>query len=598
MEALLGKTTGPCVEFSQAAESLMSDYLGRMRDQLSDWMEKNFVLESAKYLRDETGALASTMPNDMVRLLRVQLSTAQQYLEPIRFILALGPAAASVKSTEIMFSEKIHDTDRAIRGFLAAQELLQAKYPPSVTTTAAEAARAALERRRETLTAVEGCVGFSNDLLRLSTLVQEYRDELEGVIDASKIEGLGISVAEALSTFDDVSAEFLDFAIEMSQVAALSAAGDVHTVMVQLFREGWACSSSPLAETISRTMQDWLKDVSKWMDDFLFPRFIHRCAQLVLHQYILRLADLPLFTDAKSPSAASSRPVVNFRTAASVGLPSLSFAASASGASASGKRSAPRLLRALSGPDVTSPDLASPPLSPGLELEGVSTVQELGEDDEAEDDPDLGESQKDRLSTAFSFARGLGKRTGSFRDLSSPASSASMRGDTATAGSSSSSSNVFANSQSPRSFSDFPQALARMKEDLASLVEGFQIYDDALSSVASRTPAAQFFLPISLLVDILEAKAPEEAESHLPGLLEALVKSLSSGENGGCFPSPARSPKEKADFATRTQEILCAVWNRRPSGHDRPHARAFAFLAIQAISDFAEAQMAAATGGA
>ena len=74
----------------------------------------------------------------------------------------------------------------------------------------------------------------------------------------------------------------------MSHVGALASTSDFHEVMLKLFAADWM--KSPLVEMVSRTMQDWLKDVNRWMNDYLFPRYVHRCAQLVLHQYILRLA--------------------------------------------------------------------------------------------------------------------------------------------------------------------------------------------------------------------------------------------------------------------------------------------------------------------
>lgn len=62
----------------------------------------------------------------------------------------------------------------------------------------------------------------------------------------------------------------------------------------------------------------------------------------------------------------------------------------------------------------------------------------------------------------------------------------------------------------------------------------------------------------------------EEAEAQLPALLRGLSDSLSSSSGAGshgCLPSAAASSaKERADFATKLQEMLCAVGLACPSG--------------------------------
>jgi len=74
---------------------------------------------------------------------------------------------------------------------------------------------------------VEDLCAVGNDLVRMSTLVSDYRNELAGKVNAkgrskssSSIGGsgssgsIGISVREALSVFDDASREYLELAFQ------------------------------------------------------------------------------------------------------------------------------------------------------------------------------------------------------------------------------------------------------------------------------------------------------------------------------------------------------------------------------------------------
>jgi len=79
---------------------------------------------------------------------------------------------------------------------------------------------------------VEDLCAVGNDLVRMSTLVSDYRDELASKVNAkggggsgkssssnsssssSSSSGSGISVREALSVFDDASREYLELAFQ------------------------------------------------------------------------------------------------------------------------------------------------------------------------------------------------------------------------------------------------------------------------------------------------------------------------------------------------------------------------------------------------
>jgi hypothetical protein len=76
---------GSCEEFTAAADRLMTDYMGRMREQLSGWVETVRILEQ-ELVKDKDGKFATAYPNDLMRLMRLQLDTAGRLLKPHRFV--------------------------------------------------------------------------------------------------------------------------------------------------------------------------------------------------------------------------------------------------------------------------------------------------------------------------------------------------------------------------------------------------------------------------------------------------------------------------------------------------------------------------------
>jgi len=104
MEVIMGGPQHRSMEFEQGAESLLTEFIARTREQLTEWIDKVAVVAEDPQPGPD-GLIATPYPNDMMRLLRLQLDSAMGLLRPERFVLVLGPAAVALRSSQLRFDE-------------------------------------------------------------------------------------------------------------------------------------------------------------------------------------------------------------------------------------------------------------------------------------------------------------------------------------------------------------------------------------------------------------------------------------------------------------------------------------------------------------
>tara|TARA_B110000305_G_C19180448_1_gene511735 strand:+ start:118 stop:483 length:366 start_codon:yes stop_codon:yes gene_type:complete len=66
----------PLVEFETAVESLMVDYLGRMKEQVEEWF-KNIESRESIVVSDNEGFLTTREPEDILNIINMQISVAR-----------------------------------------------------------------------------------------------------------------------------------------------------------------------------------------------------------------------------------------------------------------------------------------------------------------------------------------------------------------------------------------------------------------------------------------------------------------------------------------------------------------------------------------
>ena len=291
-----------CLEFETGANALLTEYLIRVQMQLDEWISsvEFFNLD----IVPSSDGLMTSFPTDVMRLLRLQLDTAITLLKPERLLFLLQPIAVPLLQSQIQIEEELSRSDAKLRDL--EKEVTEA--------TDSGTSGAAPQDVPDTLS-LERLATVGNDLVRISGHIAAYREELEIKMaknspdtTISHVES-GVGVNEALHKFDDVSRVYLELSFKAVGMSSRSLILDLLPyINKSVGSTNWESKDGDIVvSTIIKTLEDYFNDIQKYLDTYLFPRFLRNCLDELILAYLQQLArDRPSdSSDAKKDNGES-----------------------------------------------------------------------------------------------------------------------------------------------------------------------------------------------------------------------------------------------------------------------------------------------------
>lgn len=142
---------------------------------------------------------------------------------------------------------------------------------------------------------VERLVGLGNDLVRMSSLVSGYRDEIFAA-ETERMLALhesGVSLDESLTGFNEASREYLQLSFKTVTILSRTMLLDLlPTIANGVCTVEWEdeATGAVAVETLVATLTDYFGEFEDLCDDYLWPRCTKACVGGLLSAYLERFA--------------------------------------------------------------------------------------------------------------------------------------------------------------------------------------------------------------------------------------------------------------------------------------------------------------------
>lgn len=252
--------------FKVLSEDLMNEYLGRIKTQVMQWFTniKNLPLET---IPGEDGLLITTNPEDMFRVLSLQVAVAQEKLP----------------------KEKIKDVIMACLQVL--RDIQRDTYDALRTSYKDMDPMVMCATINDSLRMEEKCEKFFGDII--SHMLPEQKAEKEMLV----------------AVVEDVEAEYIEIANKATMLLAKSLLQcDLSEVFTAIFSKQWE-AGEVVVDAIPATLADVFPSLEEWLGPFLLGKIVWNVLHAIPEFYLaalVRSCNLRLDEGGASASASAS----------------------------------------------------------------------------------------------------------------------------------------------------------------------------------------------------------------------------------------------------------------------------------------------------